>query len=640
MPGLNDVQAITAGLNHTCALEAGGALTCFGVNEFGQLGAGRTDRSTVPRAVVGISGTVDQVVSSGQFACALAGTEVRCWGDNRTGALGTGAVDGTTYLESAVAVLVPGLPPVQAIAAGSGHACALTTGGAVWCWGSRVYGQTGDGATNGVGQFSPVAVVGLGSGVTSITAGGEHACAVTAAGAVVCWGRNQEGQRGDGTTTSSAVPVPVSGLTSGVATVDAGPTHTCATTGAGALWCWGRNQYGQLGNASMTSSLVPVPVTGLDSGVSDVSSGLDHTCAVVAGQERCWGLGPNGRLGRGTEEGSTFPLPVEGATGPAVAVALGRDHSCGITAGGTLRCWGTNEHGQLATGDLADRLEPVPVAFSSSVRAAAAGGGTTCAALSSGGVSCWGRDDVSQMGTGTRQRVVGGSTFYAGHPAIWYPFASWAALVQRLYIDLTAKAPTSSELSAWVTSLTAGTATKGDLAAALRSSSDNLVNVDATARLYRAFLGRAPDRDGLLFWIGRRRSGTWKLVRMADSFAGSTEFKRKYGTLSNKAFVTLIYTDVMGRTADPGGVAYWTGKLDAGSSSRGGVMVGFSESNEYKRKQASNTDAAIGHILLLGRTASAPETTRWSTLQGNGVTNAVLLLDLLDSNEFARRFLP
>ena len=122
---------------------------------------------------------------------------------------------------------------------------------------------------------------------------------------------------------------------------------------------------------------------------------------------------------------------------------------------------------------------------------------------------------------------------------------------------------------------------------------------------------------------------------MADSFASSNEFKRKYGTLTNRQFVTRIYTDVLGRTADQAGVDYWTKKLDTKSRTRGGVMVGFSESNEYKRKQAENTDVSVGYIFLLGRVPTAPESTDWVTRQKAGTTHVTLLGELLGSAGYA-----
>jgi uncharacterized protein YkwD len=265
---------------------------------------------------------------------------------------------------------------------------------------------------------------------------------------------------------------------------------------------------------------------------------------------------------------------------------------------------------------------------------------------------------VASAGTGTSKLVTGlanGSSYTfkvaavngvgTGHQsglsnavvpkAAYAPFASWSELVKRLHVDLTDAQPSASALSSWVASLSGGSKTRGDLEEALRRTTDNTSNVDPVARLYRAFLGRTPDAGGLKFWVNRKRSGTWSLTKMADNFAASNEFKTKYGTLTNRQFVTRIYTDVLGRAADPSGVDYWTGRLDSGTWSRGRVMVGFSESNEYKRKQAENTDAAVAYVFLLGRAPTAAELTDWTTRRKAGTTNAALANELLLSSKYA-----
>jgi alpha-tubulin suppressor-like RCC1 family protein len=137
----------------------------------------------------------------------------------------------------------------------------VTTAGAVKCWGDNTYGELGDGTTTS--STTPVDVVGLGSGVASVSAGWMHTCVVTTAGAVKCWGYNGFGELGDGTTTSSTTPVDVVGLGSGVASVSASSGHACAVTSAGAVKCWGVNDYGALGDGTTTDSTTPVDVVGL-----------------------------------------------------------------------------------------------------------------------------------------------------------------------------------------------------------------------------------------------------------------------------------------------------------------------------------------------------------------------------------------
>jgi alpha-tubulin suppressor-like RCC1 family protein len=207
---------------------------------------------------------------------------------------------------------VVGLPSgIAAIAAGGHHTCVVTTAGAVWCWGSNSNGQLGNGLTTDSGV--PVAVTSLSSGVVAVAAGGAHTCALTAGGGVLCWGWDDYDQLGNDSTTDSHVPVPVTGLASGVAAISAGYAHTCALTTAGAVQCWGYNVYGQLGNGYTTTGLVPAPVFGLSSVIAQVSAGNAHTCALTtAGAVQCWGYNAEGELGDMLNASTTLPVTVDG----------------------------------------------------------------------------------------------------------------------------------------------------------------------------------------------------------------------------------------------------------------------------------------------------------------------------------------
>ena len=176
------------------------------------------------------------------------------------------------------------------IAAGGFHNCALTTAGGLKCWGWSGFGELGAGTTASIND-TPVDVVGLASGVAAVAAGKFHTCAVTTpADGLKCWGRNSDGQVGDGTTTNRSTPVDVVDLTSGVVAVSAGDFHTCALTTGGGVMCWGSNFYGQLGNGTFTSSQSPVAVVGLGSGVAAVSAGGRHTCVLTTVDGlKCWG---------------------------------------------------------------------------------------------------------------------------------------------------------------------------------------------------------------------------------------------------------------------------------------------------------------------------------------------------------------
>ena len=347
---------IAVGGSHTCALLSGGKVKCWGDNGFGQLALDPTTGDRVkPVAVSGLSGAA-AVAAGYSHTCALeSGGKVKCWGYNWDGQLG----DGTTIDYRVKPVAVSGLSGAIAIAAGRWHTCALVSGGKVKCWGRNGYGQLGDG-TNTERRVKPVTVSGL-SGATAIAAGRYHTCALVSGGKVKCWGWNRYGQLGDGTNTERRVkPVTVSGL-SGVTAIAAGGAHTCALVSAGAVNCWGNNWNGQLGDGTTTDYRVkPVTVSGL-SGVTAIAAGDVHSCAVVsAGAVNCWGWNGSGQLGDGTTERRIEPAIVSGLSGASV-IAAGDAHTCTLLLGGKVKCWGANNIGQLGDGTTKHRLTPVQV---------------------------------------------------------------------------------------------------------------------------------------------------------------------------------------------------------------------------------------------------------------------------------------
>ena len=318
--------------------------------------------------------------------CALtATTGVKCWGYNIAGQLG----DGTTT-NSDLPVDVVGLDSgVTALAAGGNHTCALTSTGGVKCWGFNRFGQLGNDATTNSNQ--PVDVVGLSSGVVALSAGHIHTCALINTGSVKCWGRNNSGQLGDGTTTQRNTPVDVMGLSDAVVAISTGGHHTCVITDVGGVRCWGFGSSGQLGNAESYGSLVPVDVTGLGSGVASIASGYEHTCALLkAGGVKCWGNNGSGQLGDGTTVNSSTPVVVVGSGMSVLAIAAGHFHSCMLVSAGIIQCWGGYD-------------APLNIGMVSVI---AAGGYHTCVLLTDGGVQCWGRNNYGQLGNGMTANTV------------------------------------------------------------------------------------------------------------------------------------------------------------------------------------------------------------------------------------------
>lgn len=389
------VQAISASNYSTCALTTQGAVKCWGWNEYGQLGNGGTIDGLTPQNVAGLDGGVQAITSSGTHACALtqAGA-VKCWG---AGPLGNGNAN-----DSSSPVDVVGLASgVRAIAAGYGHTCALTDAGAVKCWGYNSHGQLGDGSTED--RLTPVNVVGLESGIRAITAGGAHTCALTETGAAQCWGSNSWGQLGDSSLIDSPNPVAVSSLGSGLRAISAGYGDTCAITAAGSLKCWGLNDSGELGDGSTVNRPTPVDVSGLDSGVAAISAGYNQTCAVTeAGAALCWGDNHHLQIGNGYPGYRATPVNVFGLGSNIQGISSGYFHGCALTATGAAKCWGSNQSGVLGDGSETDRPIPVDVSnLSGGVRQVVAGGLHSCAITLAGAIRCWGRNSNGELGDGS-----------------------------------------------------------------------------------------------------------------------------------------------------------------------------------------------------------------------------------------------
>ncbi len=279
------------------------------------------------------------------------------------------------------------LPPVEPrLAAGISHTCLLRETGRVSCWGSDARGQLGDGASTAL-PMPPTEVVGLTDAVR-IAAGGEHTCAVRAGGALACWGRNDRGQLGDGTTVDRAVPADVPGL-SDVVGVSLAPYHTCARTASGAVLCWGSNEWGMLGDGTLIQRNSPVAVLDLTDAIH-VAASYTHTCAVRAGGSAvCWGEGSIGLLGTGNGHWSQSPVAVVELS-DAISLAGGMAHTCALRAGGAVACWGANGYGQLGYGGMSNLSVPTNVASLSDARLVTAGAVHTCALRRDGRVWCWG----------------------------------------------------------------------------------------------------------------------------------------------------------------------------------------------------------------------------------------------------------
>lgn len=296
----------------------------------------------------------------------------------------------------------------------SNHACARVSDGTVWCWGENADGQLGQGARGGI-RARPVKVKRLREAV-QVAAGAVHSCALVSDGAVYCWGANAEGQLGDGTFTARTEPVRVVGL-DGVVEIASAGRHTCARLGEGTVRCWGENSGGQLGIEPGDDRAEPILVPGLADAV-ELAAGVSFTCARrVDRTVVCWGVNAEGELGDGTAQPRIGPVTVAGLA-DAVAIAAGDDHACAARADGRVVCWGDGEFGQLGDHGTFDRSAPVVAPDIVDAMDVAAGDETSCALGADGKVHCWGRNHAGQLGGGTTSgyeslpvQVAGGLTF-------------------------------------------------------------------------------------------------------------------------------------------------------------------------------------------------------------------------------------
>jgi alpha-tubulin suppressor-like RCC1 family protein len=298
---ITNAVAIAVGDEHTCALLSNGTVKCWGGNAKGQLGNGGTNTSTIPVPVSGITNAI-AITAGAEHTCALLsdGT-VKCWGRNDAGQLGDG-----TKKDSSTPVPVKDLTNAIAITAGGFHTCALLSNGTVKCWGWNAKGQLGDGTI--ATKVSPVQVQEQGNAVlknvVAIKAGWVHTCALLSNGTVKCWGDNGSGQISVSyihTSQVSTVALDVPDLKNAVA-IAAGENHTCALLSNGTVKCWGGNNKGQLGNGTTQTSAYGTQV--IEEGGSvlknavAIAAGAYHTCALLSGGiAKCWGSDEYGQLG-------------------------------------------------------------------------------------------------------------------------------------------------------------------------------------------------------------------------------------------------------------------------------------------------------------------------------------------------------
>jgi alpha-tubulin suppressor-like RCC1 family protein len=350
---VRDYADVTTGGYHTCALTDTGEAYCWGRNSDGQLGTGDTLPQSRPVAV-NTELRFRKITAGAAHTCGIATNDrTYCWGWNVFYQLGNGF--GVTQV-----VPYPVLFDLvyEQISAGDYHTCGLTTDALVYCWGYNRWGQTGNGTTESATTV-PTQVAAFRA--QHISAGGQHTCAVAEAGGVYCWGSNEFGQLGIGADIPHFVTTPA--LVAGgmqFVTVDAGSTHTCGIDAGALAFCWGYNEFGQLGDAApwrpgLAGPPGPSPVILLP-GVIEISAGVNHSCATDnTGRTWCWGRGVYGQLAIGsiTDQRVRQLLIIQPTLQAKTDLVRfeklatgGAEHACAL-AEGSIFCWGTGKYGQL-----------------------------------------------------------------------------------------------------------------------------------------------------------------------------------------------------------------------------------------------------------------------------------------------------
>jgi alpha-tubulin suppressor-like RCC1 family protein len=367
----SEYRVASAGNGHTCNVFFDGVISCWGWNERGQLGDGTKTNSPLPIQIG--HEAVWQVASAGEHhTCSIRNDSwLWCWGWNEHGQLGTGTIeDQTVPLQAEVG------EQWAAVSTGATHTCAIRKNGSLWCWGNNNVGQIGNGKSGALQKSLLPEQIGTESDWKTVHAGNSHSCGLRGDGILFCWGNNVKGQLGDGTTVNKETPREVA-LGFRWKELDAGYFHTCGISDAGQLWCWGENISGQLGDGTMgNSSASPVQVSAAEDWVQ-VALGDYHTCARKEDNTIwCWGDNQYGQLGNGavremdgsamagtagSEMGSPVPTRIT-ADGSWIDITSGNDHTCGLIDDDTLWCWGRNDYGQLGEGSYVNRSLPVQVA--------------------------------------------------------------------------------------------------------------------------------------------------------------------------------------------------------------------------------------------------------------------------------------
>jgi alpha-tubulin suppressor-like RCC1 family protein len=370
-------KALGVGENHSCAIKKiDSSLWCWGQNTGKQLGDGSVEDKSTPISI-GTTQTWALMEGGAQNTCALdTKNNLYCWGSNKNGEVGNNTINNTTTDTPVTATLIGTLQDTwRSLALGNKHTCTIKSDYTLWCWGSNADGQLGQGAA-----VTPVLIptqTGISTDWIAISANGDHTCGIrhvtTTSNTLWCWGKNDRGQLGVGDTATKNTPTQV-GTDTDWNAISTGGEHTCGirheSAGGGLfndkLYCWGDNKYGQLGkiipdpNGADPKLLAPTQI-GTDTTWSSVSSGGQHTCAIKLDNTLwCWGNSVFGQIGVGVTAPVATPQKVASSVG-VKTVASGASHTCAININDKLSCWGLNIQGQLGLGLAINATTPTNI---------------------------------------------------------------------------------------------------------------------------------------------------------------------------------------------------------------------------------------------------------------------------------------
>jgi alpha-tubulin suppressor-like RCC1 family protein len=461
-------KSVSVGFGHVCAILNDDTVKCWGTNSFGGLGYGDTTTrgqtagsmgDNLPTVNLGTGRTAKRIYtpasSQGYFTCAiLDNNQVKCWGRNNLGQLGQGH---TINLGDSAGEMGDNLPYVDlgtgrtalSLALGADSACAILDNGTTKCWGSGFSGQLGLGSTVNLGDAPgemgdslPVVSLGTGRAATQLAGGDLHFCAILDNSLVKCWGYGYESGLGNGSSASRGdgpnemgdnLPYADLGTGRTAISIAAGERSSCAVLDNYSLKCWGRNNFGELGQGHITTlgdgpgemgdNLPPINLgTGLTispTASPAISIAYSNVCAILSDSStRCWGAVIDGLSGRGDsyigdaagEMGPNTPAVNLGTGRTALDIAAGDNHTCAILDNQSLKCWGNNQYGQLGQshrldlgnnpGEMGDNLPAIALGTGRTAVAITANNATTCAMLDNATVKCWGNNPNGLMGAG------------------------------------------------------------------------------------------------------------------------------------------------------------------------------------------------------------------------------------------------